>query len=243
MDTSPFGTEKKSTQVELMSFETFKENKMKFFKILLQWLGLEKKKNPKAEMQKIINYETKKLIESRTSLDKSGGYVRKLFGQVSSLKNDIVRLETKVQNAVDQGKDEIAKNWLIRLNEKKSLLAEAECTYEQAREQHNNIVDAIEVHQASMRRIQQEAQSLQVQLDLAEARAAAASFQSDLKNRTDYDLESAKEEITREIRSKNAKASLDESLLKNPDEDFLAEDEKEKLNEQLSQFKNRNKGV
>ena len=193
---------------------------------------------PQQKMQKIVNDQTEKLRTGRDALERSGSFVRKLKRGVETLTQDVARLNNRIEDAVKEGDDEKAKQWIVKLEEKEQQLAQEQAKLDQAEKDHLDNLKAIEQHQQAIREVQREAQSLSIGLDMAEAQKASAAFQADLKTGMGG-FEDARNAMKDQIRRAKADAEVNTSTSKSLEEEFLEDTSDDSVEARLAQFKSK----
>ena len=170
--------------------------------------------DPHKRLQAIIEVETQKLHAAAGRLRASENYVRQLAREVRICSDDIESLNVTVRKLVSNNNEGQARVYQTSIQRKQKTLEALDDKHKKALEQHEKSVETVESYRTMIRDLKQQANDLQVRVDLAEVERQAAALGADIDVGLNADsYQQVTEEIEQIIRQSNAEATLDRHLI------------------------------
>jgi hypothetical protein len=178
------------------------------------------------DLDTTIDAHANAMQKAENALSKSQEHLAHLQAKVSQSEADINILNARIQKAVNDGKDDEARNIIKRLKLEQAALDEHKANLEGGKKDHQWYADAVEKERKSMIDARQAAEGLNAKLALAEATKA---YQASTTG-----LEDAKTELEAKVRVAESQVRATDASKK---DEFLEAADNADVEATLAEFK------
>tara|TARA_Y100000034_G_scaffold133174_1_gene197963 strand:+ start:2047 stop:2718 length:672 start_codon:yes stop_codon:yes gene_type:complete len=184
---------------------------------------------PRGMMQAAVDQAADQVETARVAVGRSKGLKFQLERQVNTDRNNVAKLEKRIESKMKKGDEDGARRNAVALAKARKDLAENEAQLAGATKDYDDNFALLEKHQAQVKDAQKEANRLGVQLELSKAQKAQAALSADLKEGLGGSiLGDAKANLQGQIDANRGIAETTRDLARDDDD---LDDEEDELNE------------